>query len=161
MYYWVFINTAPRNVYFILHYDLFLRKYFFPNVYISVNTVFGCSYFSIGWETGRSLKYIRNEGNGGGHPERFQIRNEGEGHQASCLRTLLQYLFSCFCLMVSCFVCRNLTLPLFRKGAFVRKGYFSPMISISVVMKWASFYFKLLFRTKVSQNGFNFNQTES
>ena len=71
----------------------------------------------------------------GGHPKCFQMRNGGEWHQASCLRTLLQYLFSCFCLMVSCFICRNLTLPSFKKGVFVRNGYFSPMRSISVVMK--------------------------
>ena len=37
--------------------------------------------------------------------------------------------------MVSCFLCRNLTLPSFKKGVFVRNGYFSPMRSISVVMK--------------------------
>ena len=58
-------------------------------------------------------------------------------------------LFSCFCLMVSCFICRNLTLPSFKeavlvrngyfasfkKGVFVRNGYFAPMKSISVAMK--------------------------
>ena len=34
----------PRNVYFILHYHFFFVKNFFPNVYISVNTIFECSY---------------------------------------------------------------------------------------------------------------------
>ena len=33
------------------------------------------------------------------------------------------------------FICRNLTLPSFKKDAFVRNGYFSPTRSISVVMK--------------------------
>ena len=39
-----------------------------------------------------------------GHPKR------GEGYHALCLRTHLHYLFSCFCHMVSCFICRNLHL---------------------------------------------------
>ena len=37
--------------------------------------------------------------------------------------------------MVSCFICRNLALPSFKKGVFVKNGYFSPVRSISVVMK--------------------------
>ena len=41
--------------------------------------------------------------------------------------------------MFSCFICRNLILPSFKKGASVRNGYFSPMRSISVVMKEAFF----------------------
>ena len=58
---------------------------------------------------------------------------------------------------------RNLTLPLFTKDVFVTNCYFSPMRSISILMKHEiSFsYFKLFFRTKVSQNAFSFNQIES
>ena len=63
------------------------------------------------------------------------MRTGGEGYHASCVRTHLHYLFSCFCLMVSCFICRNLTLPSLKKGAFVKNGYFSPVRSISVAMK--------------------------
>ena len=73
----------------------------------------------------------------------------------------LHYLFLYFCLKVSCFICRNSTLLSFKKGVLVRNGYFSPMRSISVVMKKAFFYIKLFFLTKVSQNAFNFNQIES
>ena len=40
----------------------------------------------------------------GGHPK------EGEGYHASCVRMHLHDLFSCFCHMVSCFICRNLHL---------------------------------------------------
>ena len=69
------------------------------------------------------------------HPICLQMRTGGERYHASCVRTHLHYLFSCFCLMVSCFICRNLTLPSFKKGVFVRNGCFSPMRSISVVMK--------------------------
>ena len=71
----------------------------------------------------------------GGHTKCLPMHKGGEGYQASCVRTHLHYLFSCSCLMVSCFICRNLTLPSFKKGVFVRNGYFSPMRSISVVMK--------------------------
>ena len=38
-------------------------------------------------------------------------------------------------LMMSCFICRNLTFPLFKKGVFLIYGYFSPMRSISVLME--------------------------
>ena len=68
-----------------------------------------------------------------------QVRTGGEGYHASCVHKHLHYPFSCFCLMVSCFICRNVTLPSFKKGMFVRNGYFSPMRSISVVMKQAFF----------------------
>ena len=57
-----------------------------------------------------------------GHPKCLQMRTGGEGYHASCVRTHL-HLFSCFCLMVSCFICRDLNLPSFKKGLFVRNGY--------------------------------------
>ena len=44
-------------------------------------------------------------------------------------------LFSCSCLMVPCFICRNLVLPSFKKGVSVRNGYYSPMRSSFVIMK--------------------------
>ena len=44
-----------------------------------------------------------------------------------------------FCTMVSPFICINLTLPSFKKDVFFRNGYFSPVRSISVVMKQAFF----------------------
>ena len=43
--------------------------------------------------------------------------------------------FHHFCLVVLCFICRNLTLPYSKKDVFVRNGNFSPTRSISVVMK--------------------------
>ena len=75
------------------------------------------------------------EGMEGGHPKFVQVRIGGEGYHASRVLTHFHYFFLCSCLMVSCFICRNLTLPSFKKGVFVRNGYFSPMRSISVVMK--------------------------
>ena len=85
------------------------------------------------WLRGRpSIKYLHNWGNEGAHPKGAHSR--GEDYHASCVSTHLYHLFSCFCLVLSCFICRNLTLPSFKKGVFVRNGYFSPMRSISVGM---------------------------
>ena len=126
--------------FFILHYHLFFRKEFFSNVYVSVNTIFECSYLSLGWEIGHPLSMYVTRGMNAGHPKCLQMRKEGEGYHASCVRTYLHYLFSCFCLMVSCCICRNLTLTAFEKGVFLRNGYFSPIRSISVVMKKKLFF---------------------
>ena len=91
---------------FISYYTII---YFFVN-----NFFFECLYFSeydirmflfAFWLRNRpSIKYVRNQGNGGGHPK------GGERYHASCVRTHLHYLFSCFCHMVSCFICSNLGL---------------------------------------------------
>ena len=125
-----------RNVYFILHYHLFFRKeFFFSNIYISVNTIFECSYLSFGWKTGHLLSMYVTRGMEGGHPKCAQVRKGGEVYHASCVRPHLHYLFSCFCLMMSCFIWRDLTLPSFKNGVLVRNGYFSPMRSIYVVLK--------------------------
>ena len=55
---------------------------------------------------------------GGGwrvHPKCVQLDAGGEGCHTSCVSTHLRCLFSCFwqhfCLMMSCFICRNLTFP--------------------------------------------------
>ena len=107
---------------------------------------FGCLYFSkydirmflfVFWLRGRPFnKYLRNWGNEVSHPKCVQVR-KGERSITPhvYVRTYIMYLFSCFCLMVSCFICRNLTVPSFKKGVFVRNGYFSPIRSISVVMR--------------------------
>ena len=64
-----------------------------------------------------------------------KVRTGGEEYHISCVRTHLYYLFSHFFLMLSCFIRRNLTLPLFKKCLFVRNGYFFIMRSISFVKK--------------------------
>ena len=69
------------------------------------------------------------------NPKCVQVRTGEEEYHASWVRTHLQYLFSCFCLMASCFICRNLTLPSFKRGVFARNCYFSSMGSIAVFMK--------------------------
>ena len=58
-----FINTAPWNVYFTLHYHLFFRKeFFFSNVYVLENTIFECSYLSFGSEIGHPLSMYVTKG---------------------------------------------------------------------------------------------------
>ena len=69
-------------------------------------------------------------------PKCIQERTEGEGYGGSCVRRHLNTIsFHGFVLMVSCFICRNLTLASFKKCVLIRIGYFSPVRSISVVMK--------------------------
>ena len=102
------INAALLNVYFILHHHLFfVKKYIFPNVYISVNTIFKCFYMLFGWERDHQVStYATYEGMG---ESRLHLRTWGVGRgcHASCVRTHLHYLFSCFwqhfCLIMSCF----------------------------------------------------------
>ena len=53
----------------------------------------------------------------GGHQNSVQVRTEG------------------IVRIMSCFICRNLTLTSFKKAVLVRNGYLSPIRSISVVMK--------------------------
>ena len=111
---------------------------FFSNVYILVNTIFECSYLFFGWEIDhpQSMYVTRGMGRrGGGSSKMFTDAYSGRGVS----RTHLHYLLPYFCLMLSCFICRNLSLLSFKKGAFVRIGYFSQMRFIPVVMKEAFF----------------------
>ena len=113
---------------------LFLAKNFFSsNVYISVNTIFECSYLSFSSEKDHPLSMYVTRGMKGSKMGTGVYR--GEGYHASCVRTHLHYLFLYFCLMVSCFICRILTLSSLKKGAFVKNVYFAPMRSTSIVMK--------------------------
>ena len=61
---------------------------------------------------------------------------------------------SCFCLMVSCFICRKLTLPSFKKGVFIRNDYSSPMRPISFVMKQAFFTLNYFSEPKLAKTLF-------
>ena len=113
----------------------FIKFFFFPNVYISVNTIFECSYLSFGREIGHPLSMYVTRGIEGSHRKCVQMGRGREEYHASCVLARLHYLFSCFCLMMSCLICRNLNLLSFKKDAFVRNDYFSTMRSIYAVMK--------------------------
>ena len=121
-----FINTAPRNVYFILHYHL---RFFFECLYFSEYNIW-MFVFVFSLKNRPSISMYVTRGMERGHSKCLQMCTEGEGYHVSCVRTQLHYLFSYFCLMMSCFICRNLTLPSFKKCVFVKNGYFSPMRSI-------------------------------
>ena len=57
------INAALLNVYFTLHrYYFFVKKFIFPNVYISVNKIFECLYLFFGWERGHQLSTCATAG---------------------------------------------------------------------------------------------------
>ena len=103
---------------FISYYSIiYFFVIFFSNVYISVNTIFEC-YLSFGWEIGYLLSMCVTRWLEGGHPKCLQMCTGGGRYHASCVRTHLHYRFSCFCLMVSCFICRNLTLCVYKKLLF-------------------------------------------
>ena len=85
-----------------------------------------------------------------GHPKCLQMRTEGKGYHNSCFHTHLHYFFLCFCRMVSCFICRNLTLPSL-KQVFVRNGYFPSVRSISVVIKQAFFTLNCFSESKLAK----------
>ena len=58
----------------------------------------------------------------------------------------LTRLFSCFCLMLSCFICRNLILPSFKKGVL----FFSNEINFCC-NEISFFNFKLLYEPKLAK----------
>ena len=114
------IYTAPRNVYLILNYHLFLRQeYFFELLYLSEYDI-RMFLFVISLRNGPSIKYVRNQGNGTFKMCPGAYRKRGVSY-LTCAYALTLLLL-CFCLMVSCFICKILTLSSFSKGMFVRNG---------------------------------------
>ena len=138
---WMFISSYT-TIYF------FAKKFIFLNVYISVNTIFECLYMFFRWERGHQLSTHATGGGQWGSCKMHTAAYRGRECHTSCVLPHLLYLISCFwqhfSLIVSYFICRNLTLPLFKKNLFVRKGYFSPTRSISVIIKYA-FLTKIIF----------------
>ena len=112
-----------------LPFHLFVHKviYFFECLYFSKYDI--RMYLYVFWlRKVSSVKCVRNWwGDWGGRPKCIKLRIGRERvppHVFSCP------IFSCFwqhfCLILSCFICRNLTLPLIKKDVFIRNGYFSP-----------------------------------
>ena len=134
------INAALLDFYFILSYHFFfVTKFNFSSVYILVNTIFEWLYNFFDWERRHQLgKYTTCWGDRWSSEMCTAAYSRRERH-ASYMRTYLHYLFSCFlqhfCLIVSFFICINLTLPFWKKVLFLRNGYFSPTTSICVNMK--------------------------
>ena len=147
MYYWgFFINIAPRDVYFILHYQFFSGCPYFSECDIRMFLFVLCLRNRL------SITYVRNYGNGGGSSKICTgpaYRGRGVS-PLMCTYTLTLSLFM-FCLMMSLFCLYYLTLPSFKMGFFVRNVYFSPMRSISVVMKYAIFILNCLSEPKIAK----------
>ena len=104
---WMFISCYT-TIYF------FVKKFSFSNVYNSVNTIFECPYMFFGWKRGHYLStYATGEGMGRVIQNEYKCLQGGRGRHVSSVRTHLHYLVSCFwqhfCLIVSYFICRNLT----------------------------------------------------
>ena len=139
------------NVYFILHYHLFFRKviYFFECLYFSEYNI-RMSLYVIWLRKVSSIKYVRNWRGDGGHPQCIQLLTGEGGVMPHVYVRTYTHLFSCFCLMVSCFICRNLTLPknLCQKGCVRQKRlFFSNEINFCC-HEISFFNLKLFLRTK-------------
>ena len=81
------------------------------------------------------MKYVRSWWEDGGIIQNTYNCFQGKGvsrlMRKNALTLSLLMFWQHFLLMVSCFICRNLTLSLFKKGVFIRNGCFSTMRSIS------------------------------
>ena len=121
---------------------LFFRKeiYFFEYLYFSECTRISVHIALV--EQG-AINYVRRQQAIGGEWEGGVIQNaysyvsNKRRCHASCVRMHLQYIifWAAFLSIVSCFICRDLTLPLLKKGVFVKNGCFSLIRSISVVIE--------------------------
>ena len=101
--YWIFISSY--TIYF------FVKIFIFPNVYISVNAIFECLSMFFGWERDHQLSTRNCWGMG----VMRTAAHRGRQCHTLCVCTDLNYLvprfWQHFCLIVSCFICRNLILP--------------------------------------------------
>ena len=125
---WMFISCYT-TIYFFAK-----KNYCFEYLYFSEYNIriFLCVFF--GWERGHQLSpYATGEGMGN-HQNCVQLHTWGGGYYVLCIPKH-SHLFSCIWqhlfLIVSCFVCKNLTLPLFKQDVLVTNGFFSAMKSIS------------------------------
>ena len=155
------INTSPVNVYFTLHYRLFFSKDF----------VFECLYFSeydirmvlfVFWLRVRpSIKYLNNWGNEAGSSE--MCTGGYGGRRVSRLMCTYALTLSLFILLSYgvLFYVRKFNLIFIQKLCVCQKCLFFSNKIKSCCHEIRFFYFKLFFRTRVSQNIFNFNQIDS
>ena len=136
----LFSSYATISFYF------FIKKFTFSNFYIELSMYLNVfrMYLHIFWlRKGSWINWARNWwgdwGGAGGvmimYSKYIKLHigvYRGGVSRLMCtyVRTHLHYLFSCFwhhfCLIVSCFICRNLLLSLLKKGVFASNGCFSP-----------------------------------
>ena len=120
-----------------------------------MKTIFKCPYLFFGWERDHQLiTYAAGWGMGRVIQNAYKYVQGGEECHVSCKHTHVHYLVLCFwqhfCHIVSCFICRNLTLPLLKKKVFVRNSQRRNNINFCR-HKISYFYSKKYLRTRVSQ----------
>ena len=132
-------------------------------MYVWMNRIFECFYMFFGWQRGHPLITYATGGTVGSsrmHKAAYMGREVSRLMCTFALKLSLFMFWQHFCLMVSCFICRNVILPSFKKDLLIRNGYFPPTISVSMVIILLHFLI-LFFRTKLGQNVFNCNKIES
>ena len=127
---WMFISSYTTFCFFV-------KKFIFWNVYNSVNIIFECLYMFFVWEMAHQLSTCASDGGMRSSSKMPTIVYKGTWCHTSFICKHLLYILSCFwrnfCLIVSCFICRNLTLPLFKKDALYKicenMGFHWPVFS--------------------------------
>ena len=152
---------------FVLSYTTiyyFLKKYIFFNVHILMNTISKCLYFLFGCERGHQLStYATGGGMGEGHPKCVQLRTGGGGvaphvHVRTC--SISFHLLAAFLSFNVLFYLLRFNLTFIQKRYVRQKRLFFSNKINCYCHEIRFIYLKLFLQTKVSQNSFNFNQTE-
>ena len=129
----------------------FVKKFIFSNVYISVNAIFKYLYMFFGWKRGHQLSTYATGGEMGVVQNAYSCV-QGEGLSRLLCIYILHYLLSCFgqhfCILLSCFISRNLPLPIFlqwdqflslwKKLLFYLNYFWEPKLAktLLILIKW-------------------------
>ena len=116
LHYWFFDIAALLSFHFILHYYLFFRKeiYFFEGLYFREHDI-RMSIYVFWLRRDHHLSTKATVGEIRDHPKCVQLCTGKVGVTCYiCMYTLTLSLFI-FCLIMSCFICKYLTLPFFKK----------------------------------------------
>ena len=130
-----FINDILPNFFFILDYYLLFRKeiYFFECLYFSEYDI-QMSWYVFWLKKGSLIKYARTYWGNGRLSKIRTAAYRGRGCHTLYVHTYLHYRFSCFwhhfCFIMSCFICRNLTLLLFKICFCQKRLFFSNEINL-------------------------------
>ena len=108
--------------------NFFFRRFIFQ--WIRYSNVFICFFWL---RKVPPIKYKRNWWGMGVVQSAYScVQGEGVPRFVYTCVLLFSRFWQHFCLNASCFICRNLTLPFFKKDVLVRKGYFFSKRSISI-----------------------------
>ena len=125
---WIFISFYTTIIF--SYCTLFFQMFIFQWIrYLNVFMFFV-------WERGYQLSSRATVGGMGGHPKNLHLRTGGGEVTPYVYPRTYTITFYVFTSILSCFICRNLTLPLLKRDVFVTNGYFALTRSISFVMKY-------------------------